>query len=341
MAGQLYRLITDEAEARAGFAKWRSALLDFAAEDRGLWRLPDQNFVFRSYEHKHGNEFAKVVALGFDPTGANWVLQINERDRPGNANVLSAIAEDKVGRQFLVRQGRLQRNSLSSTVLEGDFAKRTGLEKLIVENGDTLFKKRDWYIVAPLDDRAAAIRSATALFVDMCAAARGVADMPTEAELEVLRQLYGADETGGAYTQSAKDAQPEKIIAKVQGDVWAALAVLIRGSGGLVRKPCVGGYEADAQIVSKKQKLLVEIKTSVIANDIYAGVGQLALYRKMMPELADHTPVLLLPKLPKPIVKQAVEACGITICTFGYDDGGSKPQTSFDAKFLDLCGLSP
>lgn len=339
MPEPIYRLITNEAEANAGFAKWRCALMENAIRDGNLWRLPDQNFVFRAQGQIRSGKLGKRVALGLDPAGDNWVLQINEGKEAGNANVLSAIAKDDADRQFLVRQGRLQDNGISDAVLEIEFARRTGLRRLEVENGDTRAKKRDWYLVTPLAGRAAAIRNATAVFVDFCAAARGLAVGPTPAELDVLRQLYAADETGGTYLQGAKEAQPEKLIAKVQGDVWEAMASLLRSKGATVRKPCIGAYAVDAEITNKRRRLLVEIKTSTLASDVHAGVGQLMLYRQMMAGLTDHRPVLLLPKPPQPIIHRAVEACGITIYLFDYQNKGEVPVTTFSKEFLSLCGV--
>lgn len=334
-----YRLVTNEVEARAAFEKWRAALLEHAIRDGNLWRLPDQNFVFRGQGQIRSGKLGRRVALGLDSTGENWVLQINEGEEAGDANVLSAIAVDKTGCHFLVRQGRLQKNSISDAVYEEEFKKRTGLKKVLVEGGDTRSKKRDWYIVSALANRPAAIRNATAIFVDICAAARGSKVGPTLDELEILRQLYGADETGGAFLRAAKAAQPEKLIAKLHGDVFKALASLLRSKGVAVRKPCLGGYSVDAQITNKRRRLLVEIKTSSLAGDIHAGVGQLMLYRHMMAHLASHRPVLLLPKPPQRIIQKAVEDCGITICLFDYENKGAKPIISFSNDFLDLCGV--
>ena len=141
--------------------------------------------------------------------------------------------------------------------------------------------------------------------------------------------------------QGGKEAQPEKLVAKVQGDVWAALAGLLRSKGATVRKPCIGAYAVDVEIMNRRRRLLVEIKTSNLASDIHAGVGQLTLYRQMMTGLADHTPILLLPKLPQPIIQKAVEACGIAICLFDHKGGGAKPSISFSKEFLSLCGIRP
>lgn len=340
MPEPIYRLITNEADAHAGFVKWRAALMEHAIRDGHLWRLPDQKFVFRAQGQKRSGKLGKRVALGFDPTGKNWMLQINEGDEAGKADVTSAIATDETGRQFVVRQGWLRKNHLSkSEVTQAEFAARTGVSKILVSNGDTPGKQRNWYIVSPLERNSAEIRNHTGLFVVLAAVARGQADALTEAERNVLRQLYGADETGGAFLQSAKAAQPEKLVAKVQGDVWEALASFLRSKGATVRKPCIGAYAVDAEIANKRRRLLVEIKTSNLASDIHAGVGQLMLYRQMMTDLIDHRPILLLPKPPQPIIQKAVEACGITICLFDYENEGAKPTISFSKDFLGICGV--
>jgi len=87
--------------------------------------------------------------------------------------------------------------------------------------------------------------------------------------------------------------------------------------------------------------VLVEVKTSAFAQDVHTGTGQLMLYPKIMPELAHHRRVLLLPEGVTSALRTAVEACDIALHTYiRKDTDGPEPLTiTFHASFRRLCGL--
>ena len=69
--------------------------------------VPEQRIVFRNQADNRSDLLGRRTALGTDPTGSYWAVQINEADTPGDANVTSGIAVDEQGTPFLIRQGRL------------------------------------------------------------------------------------------------------------------------------------------------------------------------------------------------------------------------------------------
>jgi hypothetical protein len=269
-----------------------------------------------------------------------WTVQINEASTAGDPNVTSAIALDGKGRPFLLRQGRLNPNSQSKHILYEEFARLTGLTPVSVANGDTKIK-RDWYVVTALDVGADEIRLATGAFVDLCLTARtGGVDAGDPKDLEILGDLYAGDECGGTYTIASREAADPKIVRKHQGEVWFKMAALLRGRGIKVEKPRhAAGYEVDAEIITKRRCLIVEIKSGVSAHDVYGGMGQLQLYRKLLPRLAGHIPVLLLPGLPHEALIKAIGECGVELCTFTMSEHDGDISVVFSRDFQRLCGL--
>lgn len=322
------------------FALWRSALLEEATREARLWRLPEQRIVFRNQPDARSDQLGNRVALGVDPLGEVWAVQINEADDPGDANVLSAIALDSEARPHLIRQGRLNPNSQSrKTILYPEFRRLTGLQPINVTNGDTKIK-RDWYVVTALDVDHDEIRRATGRFVDHCVTARtGGAGAGDPTDLELLADLYAADESGGTYIIGPREATDPRLVRKHQGEVWLQMATLLRAQSISVEKPRhAAGYAVDAEIVNKRRRLLVEIKSGASAEDVYGGMGQLQLYRKLLPRLADHRPILLLPDMPHRALVKAINECGVDLCTYITVETNERVDVTFSKEFLRLCG---
>lgn len=334
--------ISDDAAAvRHWFNKWRAALLEGARREGDLWVQSGDRFVFRNQSNKKASTLGARTALGIDPTGKRWAVQINEADTPGDANVTSAIALNEDNRPFLLRQGRLNPPTREEQpVLFTEFRQLTGLRPANVTNGNTNIE-RDWYVVTALDVSNDEIRTNTARFVDACAIARSKGKgAGSVADLAVIDELTAGDETGGTYIVGAQAARDPKVVRKWQGEVWTSMAKLLRAKDFTVEKPRPAGrYEVDAEIVRGKRRLLIEIKTSAAAADVYGGLGQLLIYAKLMPRLASYRPVLLLPALPAPPLVKAIDECGVVLCTFDCVERDGTIQTIFSDEFFKLCGL--
>jgi hypothetical protein len=324
------------------FAKWREALLEGAVREPRLWRQPAERFVFTNQPERGSTRLGQRTALGVDPAGEVWAVQINEADTPGDINVTTAIATDASGRRYLLRQGRLNSNSQSpKPILYPEFRRYSGLAPVKVINGDTTIV-REWYLVTALDLHPAAIRQNTANFVDACVMARTRGQGAGNAEdLARAGEIAGNDERGGKSRHGARPALPEREVQRRQGEVWQRMVLVLRPAGVSVTKVRhADGYEIDAEIVKGRRRLLVEIKTGTSAEDIYAGLGQLKLYAKLFLRLSSHTPVLLLPGWPRQTLADAVKACDVTICTFDADFDNDPVQVTFSRGFLKMCGAA-
>lgn len=322
------------------FAKWRRAMLDGAVREQRLWRQPVERFVFTNQPERSSTQLGKRTAVGVDPAGEVWAVQINEAGTPGDINVTTAVATDASGRPYLLRQGRLNPNSQSpKPILYPEFRRYSGLAPVEVVNGDTAIA-REWYVVTALDLDNATIRQNTADFVDACVMARtrgqGAGD---PGDLLRAKEIAGNDETGRKAWHAPRPALPEREIRRRQGEVWQRMALVLRPAGVSVTKVRhADGYEIDAEIVKDKRRLLVEIKTGTGAEDIYAGLGQLKLYAKLFPRLSGHMPVLLLPGRPRQALADAVKACEVTICTFEANFSLDPAAVTFSSNFLSMCG---
>jgi predicted RNA-binding protein with PUA-like domain len=335
--------ISDNATiVRAGFDTWRAAVLDGARREGDLWVQSGDRFVFRNQPDPKALVLGARTALGIDPTGRRWAVQINEADSPGDANVTSAVALDEGKRPFLLRQGRLNPPTRNEDpVLYAEFKRLTGLTPADVTNGNTNIE-RDWYVVTALDVPTEDIRANTGRFVDACVIARSKGKgAGTPADLAIIAELNAHDETGGTYIVGAQAARDARVVRKWQGEVWTAMAKLLRAQDFAVEKPRPAGrYEVDAEIVRGTCRLLVEIKTGAAATDIYGGLGQLLVYAKLLPRLAKYQPVLLLPALPAPPLVKAIEEWGVALCTFDCVENHGTTDTTFSPEFLKLCGLN-
>lgn len=211
----------DSSLVTRSFAKWRDALLEGAVRETKLWRQPAERFVFTNQPARSSTQLGKRTALGVDPTGKAWAVQINEADKPGDLGVTAAIATDESGRPYLLRQGRLNSNRQSlKPVLYEEFRRLSGLAPVRLTNGNTGIP-RDWYVVTALDLENSAIRQNTAHFVDACVMVRaGGRSVGNSEDLKRALELSGNDESGGLYKLKARPAIDEKEIQRRQGEVW-------------------------------------------------------------------------------------------------------------------------
>jgi hypothetical protein len=339
-APTVYRLSTSAREVRRHFNRWRKAMLQTAVRGTNLWRLADEGIVFRNQDDAASPTLGLRTALGVDADGRSWALQLNESAEPGDANVVTSIAICAGGRPFLLRQGRLKPSAREEEVTQEQFRARTGATPVQVVNGDTRVK-REWHVVTALDVPADEIRRATAAFVELCLLARDRTPASDPEKQQILETLFGAAERGGSYRVAGRPATDDREATRMQGEVWEALAAMLVARGLKLTKPRPARrYEVDGVMVNGSVRLLFEIKCSNDAADIYTGSGQLLIYQKLMGSLADHTPVLLLPRPPHPVMASAVEALGITIATYEFGVKGKRVKVTFPDATRALCGLA-
>ncbi len=331
-------LVADAGKTIRGFEDWLEALTTEADELDWGWLLPQHRLAFRHLRAsppRLRTEFSAGAQTG------SAIVQINEPRVAGTENPLAGIALDEAGRRYLVRQGELHDNPVSARIKGDEFKRLTGLTPVdLVVAGRTA--KRVWYVVTELDGASSArIAARTADFVDRCSTARmSAASGAQDVVVGTLadEERFGNDESGGSTTIDIPAHQRE--IVRRQGYVWAALYDLTTAAGIVMRKPGhSAGFEVDAEILTEQEAFLMEIKSTAKPSDVYAGVGQLTLYPRLMPRLAKHQSVLLLPGTPSAAIAAAVRATGMQLHGFELTLTGSTYSVRFSRSFLDLLGI--
>lgn len=136
----------------------------------------------------------------------------------------------------------------------------------------------------------------------------------------------GADERGGSSTYIVIGG--ERTVERRQSEVWLALRDKLAQRGVVLEKTRhARGYEVDGLIRTSRGIVLVEIKTTVAAADIYTDVGQLLLYPQLLTRMKDCERVLLLPAGAPAALLCAVEACGIEVHAYeSASDGRAQEE---------------
>ncbi|MGO4569979.1 hypothetical protein AB4Z52_34350 [Rhizobium sp. 2YAF20] len=272
------------------------------------------------------------VAFGEGVQPADWTVEFNLPLTAPNDNVTTAVGKDQKGRQWLLKQGRLQRKSdQEPEVSPEQFAYISALPPARV-----LDTRRDWYTVACLSAPPSQIYQRTMEFVKLCAFVRRSTG---SAKITRPETRDGRPENGDNYFLPFIQRDPREVRRK-QGLVWLALARRLSDHGIDLRKLGRAAYEVDAIVDVPSQSFLIEIKTTVQAADIYAGVGQLFLYRKIIPEIERHTPILLLPEGAGSIILDALKELPIAVHSYVLDDGINNAVT-FSGAFINALIAPP
>lgn len=302
-----------------------------------FWWLPEERIVVGNRNDRTVPTLGEFVILCTDPHCEDVTVQLNVPAQYGNEKSLSGIARDSSGRLHLVRQGVLQPNAQSARI-DTVFAERTGLVPVDLRVGSKR-SKRSWFVVTPLDVPSREICRRVAHFVERCGVARG-AVVSAEAldDDQRLDELFGKPEQGGE--ANGKPTLNLNRRRRIQGEVWLALFELLRVQGRDLKKPRhARGYEVDGEIHVDGQDLLLEIKSGTSASEVYGGVGQLALYPRLLPRLSKHRPILLLPGSPTTPLVEAVQACGIELHRYDLKLKKKRVIVEFSTDFLTRCGL--
>jgi hypothetical protein len=258
--------------------------------------------------------------------------------RPNPQRCSSAIAVDEKGRRYLVRQGDLHDNSASARIKGVAFAHRTGLEPIEMAVGRKKARK-SWYVVACLDGNSSrVIRNNTVDFVRRCWNARTYGETAGK-DHDRLDLLFGKPERGGWF--DVDPTQTPRRVLRVQGYVYECLEQILKESDITLRKPRhAANYEVDGTIETLQGSILLEIKTSISAADVYCGVGQLIIYPIILPDLAGHARILLLPDTPpKPLI-EALNGCEIELHYYAIKRGSKRAEAVFSSSFLQRCGIT-
>jgi hypothetical protein len=282
-----------------------------------------------------GNELPSV-RLGTDQNieRASVEITLPSESNVGHTNALTAVAVDgKAKRAFLVRQGFLRsyRPSGVKDITPAHFKRLAPVSDIkvnITGNPD-----RCWYVVCDLSASAEEILRQTGIFVSQCAEVRGlwIAEVgkppnATNASVMGIGTKRRGSATNGldALTVNRMErrglivvpAQEAKLIDKRHAGVWEDLEKAVKSRGLTPTKPSDGTYEVDMAIPDGARKVLIEIKTTANANDVYTAIGQLKAYRSIFPQLKDHLPILLLPSKPPERLRRVLTDNGIVVMNY-------------------------
>lgn len=167
-----FRIVTSDKLSLNQFARWQQLIGSLAQQGRGTEQiLPAYGFKFAL---RQTNLRVPDCDLIWGVNSEGRTVQINPAGAAGDANVLSAIGEDRYvpGEFAVLRQGRLQKNrETKSQISGGKF--RHAVQKLPVSAAGSFGARgREWYLVCDLNDDAEAVTRQTADFVERCARVR-------------------------------------------------------------------------------------------------------------------------------------------------------------------------
>ncbi len=296
------------------------------------WIIEGKGIVFTNYGHGDPGTITNQVMLGADSSFGSGIVKIVQPDTfKADKGKLTVIGRDE-GRLLLLREGWLRKNALSREI-RSEFAFLSELSPVpVTVSGVT--SKRQWFVVADLSASPAEIVEQTATFALACANARlRAGGGKTEAAKEEPYSL-GMDEKGRVVLVERHGRNSE--VCALQGYVWEALKQQI---GEKLTKPTRGGFAVDGMI--KAANLLIEIKTGIVAHDLYEAVGQLKLYPFLIGLDPGLEPVMLLPDTDplKPDMAAALDAATVKIYTYSVGRGSRKPVITFSEKFLKRCKM--
>ena len=335
------RLETDLTLAWQWSAEWREVMLDGALLRRSMFWIPEAEIVADRPKLEDNGGYS--LSMGVDPLSKARAVSFVDSLQPGTRNPLSNFAIDHRGRRYLVHQARL--SSAGTNIVEAQFLQASGLHPVAVEaKGDDANRK--WLLVADLDAPAAEIRRSTGRFVHYCAlvrnivaaAARGDQAAPAGGVETPWYVRVAPDEVGGTYVLGARGALGERVVERKHGLVSMRLREQLGEAIVFQKLQHPLGFEMDGEVLRDGARpLLLEIKTSIGASSIHAGIGQLHLYSRLIPGLIDHDLVLLVPKLPKLEVVEAIRAAGIKVHSYSFGDPETGEDIVFSDAFLELC----
>jgi len=333
-ANGVLRISENKALTAAAFDEWHHVIRLGAEEIGSAAQIAGTQVRFRRIS-RHDKKRHLDFWIGSSQEAA---VQLNQPGTVKSENPGTTLAVDAKKRRYIVRQGMLTGNPPSDRIDEAEFRRRTGLAPATVTVGGKPAKK-EWHVVACLDGATnAAVRESTAEFVRQCWNARTFGMQAADDQTR-LTALFGKSERGGWY--DVDPALTPTRVLRVQGYVYECLEKVLKASGIAIEKPRhAANYEVDATIDAPAGRILVEIKTGVSAADVYCGVGQLNLYPVVLPDLASHARILLLPGKPTKHLADALEICGIELHHYELKRGRRRATAIFTTEFLKRCGVS-
>lgn len=337
-APAMWKLVDKVKASEQAFDDWRAALVG-DAEPRGVRSFWRPELGLRMTFHDDGR-----TQLDTEDRATDWAVELNAPGLPGDANRTSGAARDPDGNLWLLRQARLQlKGRHEGSILSDEFLKVTGLEPVPVQvaSGPS---DRVWLRVCRLDQSEPEVAAETARFVAYCRLVRDQRSpdrLPAKA-LAFAREVLAGPEVMGFLQARARPAIPAREIWKAQAEVWQALSRRLQSVGRRLDKPRPApGFEVDGLVKVGRTSVLVEMKTSTSAADVYTGLGQLLLYHRMLVLPKTCKLVLLLPQPPSACLRDTLKTLGVTVALYSVGAGAVGKRIGFEPAFLRMLGLAP
>ena len=208
----------------------------------------------------------------------NLVVEINQPRRGIDTNLQSVFATDAMGKRWVLHQGRMSVAGLR--IKEADFIAATSLEPVMVtfSNG----QQNPYHPVACLDAPATGVQAAVNDFVRTCAVVRTNALSPAKLAKALIgtRKLEALliPEVGGSYETAPREST---VARRRHADVWKALAKSLGRRKVKHSNARVLRFGPD-MFTLDKPFVLFEIKSRVEPRDVFEGLGQLAVYERLL-----------------------------------------------------------
>lgn len=328
----MIEILTDQPEADRAFRRWVDAMISRSTpNDRG-WVINGTGVIFSNYGHGKPGTIKDQVMLGVDTRPTSGIVKIVQPiTADKDKHKLTIVGRDEHGHVVLLREGWLQKNSISAPIRE-NFSELSGLSSVPVSVAGQR-STRNWYVVADLDCTPDKIVSQTVAFINACSLARLKANDKKVVESQKGDGYrLGLDEKGRIKKVKIKGGMRE--VEDLQGYVSEALKAII---GPSMTKPMRNGYSADAMISTAN--ILIEIKTGTSPHDVYEAVGQLMLYPSLLSLPTGLASVLLIPEESglSPFLAAALATASIEIYFYSVGRVEEAPKIEFTQAFLDRC----
>lgn len=259
---------------------------------------------------------------------SNIIVEINQPPAGIDTNLQAVFARDAERRLWLLHQGRM--SVAGSRVTEADFISATGLQPVTVEFSDG--STAAYHQVAQLDGPPASVQESISAFIAQCARARTFklaagAPVPNLDHAQDWERGF-SPESIGSYQVKAREAA---VAERLHGEIQRALAAELSSRKTPHSNDRVGQYGPDLYTYGRGPKVLFEIKSRTTANEVFAAVGQLHIYDRLLG--GGYRKVLVVPKGIRSALQGPVAALNIDTIEFVRE--GRK--TLFDPDELTRC----
>jgi hypothetical protein len=207
------------------FRNWHSAMQQPEQKvASNLWWLDEEHIALKlNRREAHGINGADLATnRGCSPAA----VQINMPSQPGDVDGSTQVGRDPADRVWLLRQGRLHANGISSNLIDGQqFQNLTGITRAFETPASGSNPARWWFRVCRLDAEVGFIREQTVEFVRLCQQARELAATATAVGAPAGNStravnLQGNLEPTGSYVIPPHDG---RVASRWHGEVVNAL----------------------------------------------------------------------------------------------------------------------